>query len=153
MTYILDVSHVFIYLFILSIGISLLKPVTDINSLIKSSVYIVCDGSKTSLYFILKDAVIYGSRDEDVTLRCDAIHGMAGEGCFRGRWIKTVDNSAEVILYQRDKWKPGEDMPLKLSKLRESDEGLYSCEIWKGWESVHIRSITLKLKGKNHLYI
>lgn len=67
--------------------------------------------------------------------------------------MKFLNNNREAILDQCDKWTPGEDMSLKFSKLKESDEGLYSCEIWNGWERVYIRIISLKTEGKIHLYI
>lgn len=64
-----------------------------------------------------------------------------------------MNNSQQVVLDQRDTWMPGQDMSLKLSKLKKSHEGLYSCEIWKGWHRARVANVTLKVKGKIHLYI
>lgn len=97
---------------------------------------------------------MYGSHDDDVTLLCGDFTGQPDETeCYRGRWIKYLDNGQQDILDPRAKVVPGGDMALKLRKLRKSHEGLYSCEIWKGWDRVHISNTTLKFKGKICLYV
>lgn len=110
------------------------------------------------LYFILKvDAVMTRSLEEDVTLECPDSDKVDQKAGFRGRWIKY--SSPKEIIWpgttkgQHDrwmKWRPGEDghMSLHLSKLKQSDEGLYGCEIWKDWDLVYGKNISLKLKGK-----
>lgn len=97
--------------------------------------------------FILKDArVIAGYLEDDVTLQCgDSLGWMDLMESYRGRWIKYLNNSQQLIVSQHEKWMPGADMPLKLSKLKESHEGVYSCEIWRGWDCVHKRNINSKV--------
>lgn len=104
--------------------------------------------------FVFIDArVIPGYLRDDVTLQCgDSLGWMDQTECYRGRWIKYLSNSQQRIVSQHDTWTPGVAMPLKLSQLKESHEGVYSCEIWKGWHCVHKSNITLKLKGKIWFY-
>ncbi|XP_029959191.1 uncharacterized protein LOC115397135 isoform X2 [Salarias fasciatus] len=35
---------------------------------------------------------------------------------------------------------------LHLKNVQKSDEGTYSCEMWRGWERVRVRNMTLKVK-------
>ncbi|KAM4600563.1 uncharacterized protein ACJ7VT_020495 isoform 2-T2 [Polymixia lowei] len=37
-------------------------------------------------------------------------------------------------------------MSLSLTRLNKSDEGLYRCEIWQGWNSILVKNISLKPK-------
>ncbi|KAM4600564.1 uncharacterized protein ACJ7VT_020496 [Polymixia lowei] len=37
-------------------------------------------------------------------------------------------------------------MSLSLTRLNKSDEGLYRCEIWQGWDSILVKNISLKQK-------
>lgn len=98
------------------------------------------------------------SLKEDVTLQCLDSNTLDQKECHRGRWIKYSMRKKEMILPETKKaqqgrwikWRPGEDghMSLHLSKLKQSDMGLYSCEIWKDWDPVYVKNISLKLKGK-----
>lgn len=100
---------------------------------------------------------------EDVALECLDSNTPDLKSCHRGRWIKYKNNrQVEVILSLhktkkaqdtgRVKWTPGEDghMSLVLTKLHKSDEGLYGCEIWEGWDRLLVKNISLKVKGKTH---
>lgn len=40
------------------------------------------------------------------------------------------------------------NLSLSLRDIRKSDEGLYSCKVWQGWNCVMVKNITLKVKGK-----
>lgn len=98
------------------------------------------------------------SLEEDVTLQCLDSNTLDQKEFLRGRWIKYSEGQNEIILSETKKaqqgqwikWRPGEDghMSLHLSKLKKSDVALYSCEIWKDWDRVYVKNITLKLKGK-----
>lgn len=41
---------------------------------------------------------------------------------------------------------------LTLTKPQKSDQGLYTCETWKGWDRVAAKNISLKIKGKTFYY-
>ena len=47
------------------------------------------------------------------------------------------------------KWRADEKggMSAFLTAVEKSDQGLYRCKIWKGWDLVSDRNITLKVKG------
>ncbi|KAI3360937.1 hypothetical protein L3Q82_013147 [Scortum barcoo] len=82
--------------------------------------------------------------------------------CYRVVWVKYVkyatDVSQKVILSRPKlgknqdaahvKWEADENgqMSLFLTKLQKSDEGLYSCEIWEGWDRTFVRNISLRVK-------
>ncbi|XP_075883079.1 uncharacterized protein LOC142888544 isoform X3 [Nelusetta ayraudi] len=101
-------------------------------------------------------AVMTRSLEEDVTLQCLDSNTLDQKESLRGRWIKYSESEKEIILPETKKaqqgqwikWRPGEDghMSLHLSKLKKSDVALYSCEIWKDWDRVYVKNITLKLK-------
>lgn len=125
-----------------------------------------CHGSYSeTLFVILKDATpVIASVGEDVALKCFDSNTPDLKSCHRGRWIKYDVNNrrVEVILAPhktkkaqdagRVKWTPGENghMSLVLTKLQKSDEGLYGCEIWEGWDCLLVKNISLKVKGKTH---
>lgn len=105
------------------------------------------------------------SQEEDVVLPCFDSDVMDPESCYRVKWIKyTTDGSQmKVILArpetpkiqdaERVKWDADENgqMSLFLTKLQKSDEGLYSCEIWQGWDFT-VKNTSLKVKGKDYTF-
>lgn len=79
------------------------------------------------------------------------------ENCARVRVIKYVANQAPMVTSewpkkaQQDKrmsWQTDENrlMCFHLKNVQKSDEGTYSCEIWRGWDRVLVRTMTLKVK-------
>lgn len=57
-------------------------------------------------------------------------------------------------VYKRVKWvADGNGQKcLTLTKLQKSDAGLYTCEMWKGWDRVAAKNISLRIKGKTFYY-
>lgn len=100
------------------------------------------------------------TQEEGIVLPCFDLNAM--ESCFRAKWIKraTDGTSMKVILAwpktpeiqdaERVKWERDGNghMSLFLTKVQKSDEGLYSCEIWHGWKIIHVKNMSLKVKGK-----
>lgn len=39
-------------------------------------------------------------------------------------------------------------LSLSLTRVQPSDKGLYSCEIWRGWDRVYVRNTSLMFKGQ-----
>lgn len=101
------------------------------------------------------------SPDEDVTLSCFDQKASVPKDCYRVKWVKyPLDHGSrqsDIFVWpktpkvhdaDRVKWEANEhgQMFLLLSKVQKSDEGLYSCEIWSGWECIHAKNISLKVK-------
>ncbi|XP_063735104.1 uncharacterized protein LOC134861652 isoform X2 [Eleginops maclovinus] len=100
------------------------------------------------------------SLEEDVVLPCFDPLMMDPKICFRVKLIKhaTSYSQMKVILArpkthrfkdaQRVKWQADGNgqMSIFLSKSQKSDEGLYGCEIWKGWDNSVVNNISLKVK-------
>ncbi|XP_030013906.1 uncharacterized protein LOC115435552 [Sphaeramia orbicularis] len=104
--------------------------------------------------------IVSASQEEDVALSCFDSKAMGQESCYRVKWTKYGKDhpNPKVILVRpetpkvpdakRVKWEADEkgQMSLLLTKLQKSDEGLYSCEVWHGWDCVLARNISLKVK-------
>ncbi|XP_034730357.1 uncharacterized protein LOC117946382 [Etheostoma cragini] len=85
---------------------------------------------------------------------------MDPKSCYRVKLMKSDTNTSQlkVILARpkihnlqnakRIKWQADGNgkMSLYLTKSQKSDEGLYICEIWQGWDSVSVQKISLKVK-------
>ncbi|XP_071372213.1 cell adhesion molecule Dscam2-like isoform X2 [Centroberyx affinis] len=105
--------------------------------------------------------IVSASREEDVVLPCSIPTIMGPESCYRVKWTKhATDRSTQtkVVLARPETSKLQDaervklradgkgDMSLSLTRLGKSDEGLYSCEIWQGWDCILIKNTTLKVK-------
>lgn len=87
---------------------------------------------------------------------------MIPKSCYRVRWMKSTPDARqkEDILArpktpniqdaERVKWEPDGNghMSLFLTRIQKSDEGLYCCEIWQGWDRILVKKISVKVKGK-----
>lgn len=88
------------------------------------------------------------SQGKDVILPCSNI-GKYSESSYRVKWLK----DGKIIIprppnAEHVKWEADIKVFLLLKNVQKSDEGLYSCEIWHGWEQIHVQNISLKIKGK-----
>lgn len=95
--------------------------------------------------------------DEEAILPCE----VTRDSCHRIRWVKYGAPGVRSIILS---WPKTPNVPdaervqlrpdgnktysLSLTKLQTSDEGLYSCEIWSGWNCIDVRNMSLKIKGK-----
>lgn len=80
---------------------------------------------------------------------------LVDETSYRGRWIKNL--TSEVIFVWPNKplqaekveWKADGkgNMCVFLKNLDQSDDGIYTEEVWKGWILVQEKYIRLKVKG------
>lgn len=98
------------------------------------------------------------SLDGEALLPCDS--KVKRDGCHRVRWVKYATGVRSIILSrpktltfpdaERVELKPDGNTThfLSLTKLQNSDEGLYSCEIWSGWNCIDVQNTSLKIKGK-----
>lgn len=96
--------------------------------------------------------------DGEALLSCDS--KVKGDGCHRVQWVKYTNGARSIILTrpksltfpdaERVESRPDENgaHSLYLTKLRESDAGVYSCEIWSGWSCIDVRNTTLRIKGE-----
>lgn len=94
----------------------------------------------------------------EALLHCDS--KVKRDACHRIRWVKYATGVRSIIL----SWPKTFTLPdaervelrldgngthsLSLTKLQKSDEGLYSCEIWSGWNCIDVQNTSLKIKGK-----
>lgn len=96
--------------------------------------------------------------DGEALLSCD--YNVKSDGCHRVQWVKYT-NGVRSILLARPKSLTFPDAErvgsrpdgngthsLYLTKLRQSDAGLYSCEIWSDWSRINVRNTTLIIKGE-----
>ncbi|XP_070823491.1 CXADR-like membrane protein [Chaetodon trifascialis] len=116
------------------------------------------------LFMVISDcndsSLVIASQEDDAVLPCFNSTVMNPKSCYRVKWIKhgTDLRHMEVILArpktpkiqdaERVKWEADGkgQMSLFLTKLQKSDEGLYSCEIWHGWDCILVKNISLKVK-------
>lgn len=111
------------------------------------------------------DLAVVVSIEEEAVLPCVAPEPYLAESCHRVRWIKNVSGAEQEILFKparvgnpervknpdvaRVKWKSdgNESHSLFLTKVIKSDEGMYSCEIWRGWDRISVQNTSLTIKG------
>ncbi|XP_078108016.1 uncharacterized protein LOC144519008 [Sander vitreus] len=100
------------------------------------------------------------SPEEDVVLPCFNLSVMDPKRCYRVKLVKYATNTSQVKVIlarpkthnlqdaKRVKWQADGNgqMSLYLTKSQKSDEGLYGCKIWQGWDCVSVKNISLKVK-------
>lgn len=98
-----------------------------------------------------------GLKEEDVALTC-LDSDDTDVDCYRARLLRySTDTPQPSIIYRWAKKSQGSTrLALKADKngrfclflktLQKSDEGLYKCEIWEGWDVVLVKNISLKVK-------
>ncbi|XP_068592453.1 uncharacterized protein [Cebidichthys violaceus] len=103
----------------------------------------------------ISPVTVLASKEEDVVLPCFENYGT--KGCYRVRLIKyaTDGSQMKVVLARpktskiqdakRVKW-DADGKSLFLTKTQLSDEGLYGCEIWEGWDCFHVKNISIKVR-------
>lgn len=77
---------------------------------------------------------------------------------YRVQWTKCAASGNKVILArpktpeiqdaERVKLEDNNKGSILLTKLQQSDEGLYTCEVWQGWGRILVKNITLKIRGE-----
>lgn len=97
--------------------------------------------------------------DGDAVLHC-ADSEVNPESCHRVRWVRYDGRVGQIILSkpkmlnvsdaERAEWSADgkRQHSLSLTKVQLSDNGLYSCEIWRGWDRVHVQNRSLVVKGQ-----
>lgn len=97
--------------------------------------------------------------DGDAVLHCADVE-VTPESCHRVRWVKYAKHGSQTLLSkpkmpnvpdaERVEWRPDgkRNLSLWLSRVQPLDEGLYGCEIWRGWDRVNVRNTSLMLKGQ-----
>ncbi|XP_056901404.1 uncharacterized protein LOC130532669 isoform X1 [Takifugu flavidus] len=95
--------------------------------------------------------------DRDTVLHC-ADSEVNLESCHRVRWVKYSKHARQILLSkpktlnfpdaERVEWRPDgkRNLSLWLTRVQPSDTGLYSCEIWRGWDRVNVRNTSLTFK-------
>ncbi|XP_054477962.1 uncharacterized protein LOC129109846 [Anoplopoma fimbria] len=103
---------------------------------------------------------VFAAKEEDILLPCFDSYAMDPKDCYRFKLIKYATDSSQmkVILVRpktpkfqdakRVKWDAdgNQEVSLLLTKTQLSDAGLYGCEIWQGWDCIHVKNIFLKVK-------
>lgn len=105
-------------------------------------------------------------QEEDVTLSCSSINQTNPKSCYRIKWTRYDADSKQwrdIFVWPKTAKDGGRlerkldgngQEQLVLKNIQKSDEGLYGCEIWQGWDIVLARNTSLKVKGKSiHLCI
>lgn len=97
--------------------------------------------------------------DGDAVLHC-ADSEVKPESCHRVRWVKYAQRVRQNLLSkpkmlnfpdaERVEWRPDgkRNLSLSLTRVQPSDEGLYSCEIWRDWDRVSVRNTSLIFKSQ-----
>ncbi|XP_049903865.1 uncharacterized protein LOC126392494 isoform X2 [Epinephelus moara] len=99
------------------------------------------------------------SQEEDVVLPCADSNVMDPKSCLRFKLINATNASRMRVIFARPETPEFQDaervklkadangrMSLTLTKSRKSDEGLYRCEIWQGWECILVKNISLRVR-------
>ncbi|XP_031708343.1 uncharacterized protein LOC116386358 isoform X1 [Anarrhichthys ocellatus] len=99
---------------------------------------------------------VFASKEEDIVLPC--FENYRTTSCYRVKLIKYATDASQmkVILArpkipklkdaERVKWDADRNVSLFLTKTQLSDEGLYGCEIWQGWDCIHVKNISIKVR-------
>ncbi|KAK9513646.1 hypothetical protein VZT92_027162 [Zoarces viviparus] len=99
---------------------------------------------------------VFASKYEDIVLPC--FENYRTKSCDRVKLIKYATDASQlkVILArpntpklqdaQRVKWDADRNLSLFLTKTLASDEGLYGCETWHGWDCIHVKNISIKVR-------
>lgn len=106
------------------------------------------------------------SQEEDVALPCADSNVMDPKSCLRFKLINATNASRMKVIFARPETPEFQDaervklkadangqMSVTLTKSRKSDEGLYRCEIWQGWECILVKNISLRVRGNTTHYI
>uniref|UniRef100_H3C4I9 Immunoglobulin domain-containing protein n=1 Tax=Tetraodon nigroviridis TaxID=99883 RepID=H3C4I9_TETNG len=108
------------------------------------------------MVLVVKSEYVIAPLDGEALLPCDS--KVKEGGCHRVQWVKYATGVRSIILSwpkslsfpdaERVNLRPDENGThfISLTTLQESDEGLYSCEIWSGWNCIHVQNTTLKIK-------
>ncbi|XP_029133787.2 junctional adhesion molecule-like isoform X1 [Labrus bergylta] len=96
---------------------------------------------------------------EDVVLPCFISNLTDPKSCYRIKWMKNTSGANQKVILarpkttnirdaERVKWETNGrgETSLILTKLQKSDEGVYTCEICKGWACSIVKNITLIVK-------
>ncbi|XP_049440531.1 uncharacterized protein LOC125893710 isoform X4 [Epinephelus fuscoguttatus] len=99
------------------------------------------------------------SQEEDVALPCADSNVMDPKSCLRFKLINATNASRMKVIFARPETPEFQDaervklkadangqMSVTLTKSRKSDEGLYRCEIWQGWECILVKNISLRVR-------
>ncbi|KAL7393590.1 hypothetical protein ABVT39_013267 [Epinephelus coioides] len=99
------------------------------------------------------------SQEEDVVLPCADSNVMDPKSCLRFKVINATNASRMKVIFARPvtpEFQDAERVKLKadangqvsltLTKSQKSDEGLYRCEIWQGWECILVKNISLRVR-------
>lgn len=106
----------------------------------------------------MTDAVS-ASKEEDALVPCFNSTVMDPKSCYRVRLVKYDTDASQIVMFawpekiqgaKRIKWRHdgNGNVSLYLTNVTKSDEGLYSCEVCKGWECTLVKNISFKVKGK-----
>ncbi|XP_033496259.2 uncharacterized protein LOC117265719 isoform X5 [Epinephelus lanceolatus] len=103
------------------------------------------------------NVVVY--QEEDVVLPCADSNVMDPKSCLRFKLINATNASWMKVIFARPEMPEFQDaervklkadangrMSLTLTKSQKSDEGLYRCEIWQGWECILVKNISLRVR-------
>ncbi|KAJ0066060.1 hypothetical protein NL108_001289 [Boleophthalmus pectinirostris] len=109
--------------------------------------------------YCVDDTIILRSVDEDASFNCSHSELLDRQSCSRIKWTKYSSNglSSKVILVSPETPEFSNAKRIKLqlkdrqnvlllTKVQKSDEGVYNCEIWSGWECILAKNFTLKIK-------
>lgn len=98
-----------------------------------------------------------GYREENALLSCFDTSAMALNPGYRLMWTKSAANGTQKKILARPKIREIQDAErvklehngrILLTKLQQSDEGLYTCEVWRDWDRILVKNISLKIKGE-----
>ncbi|XP_037836092.1 V-set and immunoglobulin domain-containing protein 1-like isoform X2 [Kryptolebias marmoratus] len=102
--------------------------------------------------------IVSAVKEEDAVLLCLNPSVMDPQSSYRVRWVKGASESSpsKVIFEWPKEAREAQRVSVEddrngqkcffLKSLQKSDEGLYSCEVWKGWDITEVKNISLKVK-------